>query len=254
MTAYHGGKARIGEILAKVMYQECIKRDFCPIGYCEPFCGMLGVYQHIVQLFANMEKICGYKMKYLASDINTSLILMWKSVQKGWKPPTKMVTEEEFFMLKYNGQSSAIKGYVGHFYGYMGRYFVPFRHARTQKESLNQSQKIIRIAEKLKQVRFTHGSYKKTSHLKNFIIYLDGPYEEFAAYYDEGGKRRTKFDQLEFWDWCRKMTKHNLLFISAYSAPSDFIEIFSIQSRTTKSPRTERLFMFESNKSHLNTS
>jgi len=47
MTAYHGGKQKIGKILANVIYDVSteIEQDkkFVIKGYCEPFSGMLGV-------------------------------------------------------------------------------------------------------------------------------------------------------------------------------------------------------------------
>ncbi len=55
MTYYHGGKKRIGKDIADIIYQitsEVEKQTGQKFqGYCEPFCGMLGVYQHIPSLF-----------------------------------------------------------------------------------------------------------------------------------------------------------------------------------------------------------
>jgi hypothetical protein len=46
MTAYHGGKQRIGKKLAQVIYDESMdiseEEGFQIKGYCEPFSGMLG--------------------------------------------------------------------------------------------------------------------------------------------------------------------------------------------------------------------
>ena len=51
MTSYHGGKQKIGKKIANIIYEESIlieeETGFKIKGYCEPFCGMLGVYQHI---------------------------------------------------------------------------------------------------------------------------------------------------------------------------------------------------------------
>lgn len=47
MTCYNGGKQRIGKKLADIIYDESLdieyEYDFTIKGYCEPFCGMLGV-------------------------------------------------------------------------------------------------------------------------------------------------------------------------------------------------------------------
>jgi hypothetical protein len=66
---------------------------------------MLGVFQHIPELFENHKP----KLTYKAGDINKSVILMWKAIQRGWKPPTK-ITKERFDELKYDTRSSAEKG------------------------------------------------------------------------------------------------------------------------------------------------
>ena len=70
MTHYPGGKRKIGHDISIIIHQfvvqfeEQIHHKFN--GYCEPFCGMLGVYQHIPDLF------CHHKppLKYLAGDRN----------------------------------------------------------------------------------------------------------------------------------------------------------------------------------------
>lgn len=52
MTAYHGGKQRIGKEIASIIttISHNIKSQysFQITGYCEPFCGMLGVFSHML--------------------------------------------------------------------------------------------------------------------------------------------------------------------------------------------------------------
>jgi hypothetical protein len=112
MTAYHGGKQRLGKTLAEIIVDTSLEiaedNRFELKGYCEPFCGMLGVYQHIPELFEPEgceplrsgcepegcepegceEEGIGNRIKYLAGDGNGSVIMMWQAAQKGWKPPT----------------------------------------------------------------------------------------------------------------------------------------------------------------------
>ena len=88
MASYHGGKKRIGKELANIIVDETIIEDegWDLKGYCEPFCGMLGVYQHIPELFEDE----GLKLKYKAGDTNKSVIMMLNEAKKGWKPPTNI--------------------------------------------------------------------------------------------------------------------------------------------------------------------
>jgi len=100
MASYHGGKKRIGKELANIIVDETMdiieEDDFEIKGYCEPFCGMLGVYQHIPELFEEE----GLKLKYKAGDTNKSVIMMWNKAKKGWKPPVKLVTKTKFMKMK----------------------------------------------------------------------------------------------------------------------------------------------------------
>jgi DNA adenine methylase len=226
MTAYHGGKQKIGKQIAKLIHDESIdieeEYDFVIKGYCEPFCGMLGVYQHIPELFEDHSP----KLNYKAGDMNASVIQMWKLSQKGWKPPTEKYTKTEFMSMAGDGKSSAEKGYVGHLYGYMGKYFKPFDNRTTVSRRNKTSSKVSNIGLELSKVNFINGSYDKFSHLKNFIIYCDPPYEIQNYYYDENDTKR-KFEHKKFWDWCRKMSTDNIVYISEYSAPKDFEQIWS---------------------------
>ena len=160
MTCYNGGKQRIGKRLSSIISEESLdiedEYDFTIKGYCEPFCGMLGVYQHIPELFDNHVP----KLKYKAGDINKSVIKMWDASQKG------------------------------------------------------------------------------------YIIYCDPPYPN--TYYKHYGK--VNFDHDDFWNWCRKMSKDNIVFVSSYTAPKDFEEIFSSTHKLTgvvasgSKKRVEKLF------------
>jgi DNA adenine methylase len=241
MTSFHGGKQRIGKKLSEVIYEEAIdiseRENFHIKGYCEPFCGMLGVYQHIPELFNDYKP----KLKYKAGDINKSVIMMWKSAQKGFFPSSKLTTLKNFMKMKSDGESSAEKGFVGHFYGFSAQYFQPFKK-RKVKTLKNTITKIEDISEKVNNVSFSSGSYTKYSKLKNFVIYCDPPYQVQANYYDEN-RKKLSFDHNEFWNWCRFMAKDNIVFVSEYKLPKDFEKIYSIKSRTCGSSRIDNLYI-----------
>jgi len=244
MTYYHGGKQRTGIQIAQIIYDEVIDieddEDFEIKGYCEPFCGMLGVYQHIPELFSDHKP----KLKYKAGDRNKSVVMMWQAAQNGWKPSHKPITKKKFMNLKYDGKSSAEKGFIGHFYGYMGKYFQPFDGRHSQAIIKKTIQKISDIStSKVKNVKFTSGLYTQYSKLKNFVIYCDPPYQKQSHYYTESGEHIEPFDHAEFWNWCRKMSLHNIIFVSEYNAPKDFNKIWSGNSRTTGSTMKEKLYI-----------
>ena len=212
MTSYHGGKKRIGEDIAKVIKQvsdqveQNIKFTFK--GYVEPFCGMLGVYRHVPELFRDH----GTKFKYRAGDINESVIKMWKATQEGWKPPTKC-SEKRFYQLKGNGKSSAEKGFIGHACAYRSTYFSTFFDKANIKYA---SEQVIHTSKLVSKVEFKNCSYQQFSKLKGYIFYCDPPYLVGSNYMDETHTFQT-FDYEAFYKWTEEMSKNNLIFISERS-------------------------------------
>lgn len=249
MTCYYGGKQRIGKKLATAIWvmTSLIEAEQGVIykGYCEPFCGMLGVYQHIPELFEDHEPAFEYK----AGDINESVVMMWQDAQKGWIPPS-VVTEEEFFDLK-NSENSALKGYVGHQYSYGGRYFTSYSPNYGKPINMNTTaKKIPKIAQKLENVEFSQGIYEQYSDLEKYVIYCDPPYEGTSSPYHGKNDKKIQFNHEAFWEWCRKMSINNLVYISSYKAPKDFKCILEHDHKISghmvhnkKRDRTEKLFM-----------
>jgi len=223
MTSYHGGKQKIGRKISNIIFDKSSKIDFEINGYCEPFCGMLGVYKNIPNKFS-------YDICYKAGDYNKSVIEMWKSAQSGWEPPKQEVSYDEFMSLAGNGESSAEKGYIGHLYGYYGKYFKPFDNKTTLSQRVNTSNRVMGIANELSDTTFSHGSYTQFSDLKNYVIYCDPPYRKQNGYYDEYDNKRH-FNHEEFWDWCVKMSNNgNIVFISEYDVPKNIdVETILVQ-------------------------
>lgn len=253
MTAYHGGKQRIGlEIAENIHLLSTILEDhsnFKIKGYCEPFCGMLGVYKHIPELFDDHKP----KLKYKAGDVNESVIKMWQAAQKGWKPPNTS-SESEYNRLK-NSKDSAIRGYIGHQYSFGGQFFNGYapKYKKTTNSS-KASQSVIDISKSLKDVQFSFGSYTQYSKLKGYIIYCDPPYDNTVSrYYKNASGDKLIFDSEEFWDWCRSMSRNNIIFISNYNAPRDFKMIMESSHKLTgisagenDKKRIEKLFVLSS--------
>ena len=76
------------------------------------------------------------------------------------------------------------------------------------------------------------------------VIYADPPYANKVGY-------GVAFDNVEFWEWCRR-PRRALLIISEYSAPPDFVEIWAKKVTCAMSQNgevgrpIERLFVHES--------
>lgn len=210
MTQYHGGKQKLGVSIADVVSDFCSSLSFNPKGYLEPFCGMLGVFKEVVERVD-----CPV---YIANDANKSVILMWKDVKRGWIPPSSF-SKKQFEQLKHNGQSSSLKGFVGHACSYRGIYFAPYDDSKNVSTASLKVQTVInnfKALSKLKNIKFSNGDFSQYQDLSEFIIYCDPPYLKSSRYYDENGTP-LKFDTERFYDWARGMAKSNIVFISENS-------------------------------------
>ena len=203
MTRYHGGKIRIGNHIAKaiIKYIKEYKDNYIIDGYCEPFCGMCGVYRYIV-------KYTCYN-NYLAYDINSGVINFWNSLKNGWKPPEN-ISEKDFNNLKQTrNEMTSEHMFVGHLCSFGGHYFGSFTENYNTTHS---RRKCINDALLLKNVSFKVNEYNNITNLKNFIIYCDPPYKKNHKY-------KVKFDNDSFWKWCQDMAKDNIVIVSEQSCP-----------------------------------
>lgn len=255
MTSYHGGKQKIGREIAEVIstiYGHLKEENVEVKGYCEPFCGMLGVYQYVHSSLRDDPLL-----RFNAGDINESLILMWKKAQKGWIPPVEC-SEERYNELKAQKRPSAEKGFIGHQYSYGGQYFKGYRGKYKNKSQYKKaSDNVRRMAKQMKDVVFTAGKYTQFSDLKNYIIYCDPPYMGSKEnYYFDEERNRLKFDHTSFWRWCLDLSKNNIVFVSDYRIPEEVDNnnknkikiVFSKKVKMTGSSpihreRTEKLYM-----------
>ncbi len=227
MTAYHGGKFRHGKEIAdiiKIIYDKQSPDSI--VGYIEPFCGMCGVYRHIVNLLPR-------KLKYIASDQHDSLILMWKALQDGWTPP-KDCSIKKYGKLKQS-EPSPEKAYIGFGASFGGIYYSGHK-TKYDTSICDNSLRIKTYASDMKHVKFLKRDYNHYTLEKynKYIIYCDPPYEHTDSnhYYDDNKTRKLlSFDNKKFWAWCRNMSKNNIVIISEFSAPSDFISIYEFNSK-----------------------
>jgi site-specific DNA-adenine methylase len=248
MTSYHGGKQKIGKEIASVISPYLRNRH-----YCEPFCGMLGVYRHI------LEDVEPSRRVYQAGDMNASIIEMWKEVKDGWVPPSKC-SEKTYERLKKSSQPSAKKGFIGHQYSFGGQYFKGYRGIYGNKDEYREAaDNVCAIGDVIRDadVRFTHGDYTQFSHLTNYVIYCDPPYHSGSVnknYYFDEDHNRLVFDSIAFWRWCLQMADQgNIIMISEYSCPIKNPRIRVVFEKSVKltgaSPvkrqRKEKLYMIE---------
>jgi len=175
MSRYHGGKQRLGPAIAsqiiKLMTESGLKN------YCEPFIGMAGVMNPVIQRTMNDPD----HGKYSGGDINDNVISMWNSIcNKTIKSLPRSCSPERYAKLRSRRgrnihrshtqkksakrsreilKDKAIKGFLGHACSFGGVYMKGFMGSYIKK---NDS----RLIKKISNSRSKKGSRRvKTIHL-----------------------------------------------------------------------------------------
>lgn len=247
MTAYQGGKGRLGKRISKIIKEIEIDLNITNSPYIEPFCGMCGVMYHMASSHP--------RRVLIANDANGDVVEMWKQIQGGWDPPISC-SKDEFLHLKENNRDvpSARRGFLGSVSSY-GNIFMGYYRLHLQpshRDYIREGRtRILKIAENFGDVCFTHGSYEDID-VRGSLVYCDPPYikNRFkTAHFQE-------FDHDKFWDVMREWSSESTVVISERTAPDDFRCIWSINrdfsiNKQSLTKTVECLFTHESNYSRL---
>ena len=235
---YVGAKHLIGNYIASFMHNNV--EPAIVDGYFEPFCGSLGVFKQMIKY--------NYK-KYIASDLQPDIILMWKKLQDNRLKLPKTFNEKMYNQLKNSDTPSAMRAVAGFGMSFGGKFFGGYiqKHAKDSnrdfykefKNSLNKIQKIIQKPN----IKFYNKSYDSWNP-SNMLIYCDPPYKNTQGY--ETGV----FDHSKFWEVMREWSKNNYVFISEETAPKDFIIVWKKNKHRTlnsdnRSFKIEKLYVYQ---------
>lgn len=239
---YMGSKNRIAKHILPIMLYGRKPGQF----WVEPFVGG-----------ANMiDKVDGNR---LGADINEYLISMWRALQEGWMPPD-FISEDNWRDIREKMDSHYPKHIIsfcrfGCSFGadWNGGYARNVRKDTPNAEVLNSTTKsycrqsknnILKQIPSILEVGFLNCSYDELYIPPNSKIYCDPPYEGTTEYKDT-------FNHSKFWQWCRnKANEGHEIYISEYTAPDDFICLYSAELRNglnnTKETKkaTEKLFTY----------
>lgn len=235
---YMGSKARLSKEIAPIINNIILKESISL--YIEPFVGGCNMIENIK---------CDKK---IGGDNNEYLIEMWKALQKGWEIP-KEISKEEYLRIKENkdGYPKELVSVVGFCSTYNAKWFGGYAGIVKTKvgtyrnyydEAIRNIQKQV---PKIMDVNFRYGDYTQFTDIKNALIYCDIPYQGTTQY---GSCKDFNHDY--FWNWCRDMSKNNIILISEYNAPNDFECIWTKEVTTTldKNSRKkdiEKLFIYK---------
>lgn len=104
-------------------------------------------------------------------------------------------------------------------------------------------------APNLKDIKFMNCSFLDLpkDKIKGYVIYCDPPYRGTTKYKTE------EFPYEEFYEWCREMSKNNIVLISEYNMPDDFECIWQKETKVNfdsnrvsnddKNNRIEKLYI-----------
>lgn len=234
---YMGSKNRLAKELVPIIQSYITKNTK---GYLEPFVGG-----------ANMIDKISCDKKY-GCDLNEYLIELLKYISNEKELPNT-ITEIEYNNVK-NNVNNFDKWYVG-LVGFCGSYGAKFfdTYARRNDNRDRQSEAIRNIKKQspnLKGIKFKHCSFQDiNTNISDYVIYCDPPYRGTTKYKTE------EFPYDEYYDWCRKMSKNNIVLCSEYWMPSDFECIWekehkclmysSKESNDDKNKRVEKLFIYK---------
>ena len=173
----------------------------------------------------------------------------------GYQPP-EHITEEEYLKVKDNKVDfpDYYVGYVGFHSTFGGKYFGGYARSFkedkiTPRDMSNETYRnTMKQVPSIRDVSFVGWDYTDIE-LSNAVIYCDPPYQNTTKY------ATGVFDYEKFWDWCRKMSKLNHVYISEYNAPNDFECIWckdtlvnfdsNRDDNIENKIRTERLFKYK---------
>lgn len=69
------------------------------------------------------------------------------------------------------------------------------------------------------------------------MIYCDIPYKNTSQYLYS-----KDFDYEKFYNWCRQQSQNNIVFVSEYNMPDDFVEVWQGEIKTNINNRDGKSF------------
>lgn len=173
------------------------------------------------------------------SDANLDLVLMTKAFVEGrteWPYCPDEQTHREWKMRK----SSAERGWVGVVFSYRARFFHTYNYLLTPDKVDRMRLRAIEFFKQLQGAEILHRDYFNVDLSQNALIYCDPPYAGTATY-----PGTLPFDHFKFWQWVAEASKGNLVFVSEYVAPKEFVCVkkFWTTVSLARNIRAEKLYV-----------
>lgn len=235
---YVGSKNRLSKYIVPVLQK--IIDVYEPACYIEPFVGGANIIDKIS---------CEYNKFGL--DNNYYLISLFRALKHGWQPP-KTISEDLYNHVRSHKSDFPpyLVGLVGFCATYGAKWFGGYargfkNNGVTPRDIPNEGiRNLLKQLPNLSDTTFLCNDYREFEFYRS-VIYCDPPYKD-TDYYKDG------FDHEEFYIWCRVQAERNIVIISEYWMPEDFICIWEKEYKTsldtnTHYDRVERLFVHQDN-------
>ena len=207
-----GSKRRIAKHLLPIMLAECEKNSITK--WVEPFVGGANMIDKVPDTFERV----GY-------DLNPHTIAALVGIRDHVDEFPCEVSEEYFKSLKGEPPHPITSWIRSHcaFGGFFGNTYA--RNNRGTNYCMEGRKNTIKQSANLQKVELICESYENLD-FENCLIYCDPPYANTSGY------KTGEFDHDKFFDWCREQAKNNIVFVSEYNAPEDFIELWRGEIKT----------------------
>jgi len=207
---YVGSKNKLSKELVPII-QSYVDNPLCQ-GYIEPFVGG-----------ANMIDKIKHKNKK-GYDIHKYLIALLNQAKEDYTVFPKTISESLYSDVRENKDNYEdwFVGLVGFCATFGAKYFGGYaRGFKEDKVTLRDIpsegiRNLVKQAPNLKDTYFECKDFRHLSNIKGHVIYCDIPYKGTTDY------KTGNFPYDEFYDWCREMSKCNVMLVSEYNMPNDF--------------------------------
>ena len=136
---------------------------------------------------------------------------------------------------------------------YFGGYARNSKGENSGKRTKSAIKNLKKQAPNLQNIKFKCCDFRDIpkDKIKGYVIYCDPPYKDTTKY------ATGAFPYEEFYQWCREMSKNNIVLISEYNMPEDFTCIWEKKvkvnfdskrkERNKDNNRVEKLYIYKTN-------
>lgn len=234
---YMGSKRRLSKELVPIIQSYITENT---VGYIEPFVGGANIIDKIK---------CDNRYGF---DSHKQLIELFIKLQNDIDGIPNEIPYEEYMKVKNSKESYedwylGLVGFLGSFGAkYFGGYARHNKNDFTEQIQRGSIKNLKKQYDDLKDVKFECKDFREIKNIKGYVIYCDPPYKGVTKY------STKEFPYDEFYNWCREMSKDNVVLISEYNMPEDFKCIWQKDNkinfdsnRTNANSKIEKLFIIK---------